>query len=407
MSSPLLLALRRLEALDLQPSHREVLEEVRSRLSRGRLYVAAVGEFKRGKSTLLNALVGSLVLPTGALPLTNVITLLEHGEPGLTVTFRDGSTWDLPIDQLQSFVSEDLNPGNRLQVRWALVRCPSPFLQGGLVLVDTPGFESLHSSQTQEAREYLPRIDLALFALSVDSPMSAREMALLKDLSSTVPEVILVLNKIDFLSRDELDRMIRYLSSAVERELSRPLPVFPVSARLSHQDPFAWGLAALREHLSSTLKSQGTRIQLSANERRLLSVVGSISASASVELDSLRQPVQVLKDRIDRFLSGVEELRLRRSDAEALVMKDVDSLVARMDRELDRLRRDLPDLVVQRLLDQARRISASSRGDMARAAEEAMDLKSAAQDRLEERGRELTHLLRQLEEIEREISPRD
>jgi hypothetical protein len=78
-----------------------------------------------------------------------------------------------------------------------------------------------------------------------------------------------------------------------------------------------------------------------------------------------------------------------------------------MDRELDRLRRDLPDLVVQRLLDQARRISASSRGDMARAAEEAMDLKSAAQDRLEERGRELTHLLRQLEEIEREISPRD
>jgi hypothetical protein len=54
--------------------------ELRERLREGRFFVACVGQFKRGKSTLLNALVGAEVLPIGVVPVTAIVTVLRYGD---------------------------------------------------------------------------------------------------------------------------------------------------------------------------------------------------------------------------------------------------------------------------------------------------------------------------------------
>jgi ribosome biogenesis GTPase A len=113
--------------------------EAAGRLQALVLEVAVVGEFKRGKSSLINALLGRQVLPVGVLPLTAIPTVLEGGEEGLLVEYADGRREQHPLDQLARFVTEDANPANTLGVTRVTARLHAPLLDDGVRLVDTPG----------------------------------------------------------------------------------------------------------------------------------------------------------------------------------------------------------------------------------------------------------------------------
>jgi hypothetical protein len=116
----------------------DVAAETAGRLQALRLEVAVVGEFKRGKSSLINALVGREVLPVGVLSLTAVPTVLEQGEEGLVVQYDDGHQERHRLDRLAEFVTEEANPGNQLGVARVTARLHTPLLDAGVRLVDTP-----------------------------------------------------------------------------------------------------------------------------------------------------------------------------------------------------------------------------------------------------------------------------
>lgn len=351
----LLWAARQLEAMPLSPHQKEFLAEIEERLYSDKLFVAVVGEFKRGKSTFINAILGSSLLPTGVLPLTNIMTLIEHGPvPSLEVTFRDRPPLVAPADQLEDFVTESRNPENRKKVRYVRLRHPSPFLEAGVVLVDTPGFESLHETQTEEARATLPRIDIGLFLLSADSPLSAKEMALLDELARNVSQCLVLLNKTDFLTDSERQSMLDYIRERIaEKHPGLAEAVFPVSAReglkasgiktAGSRD--VGGIGAVVSRIESLVREKGARIRARSNAMRLLSIARAVKARLKVEADSLRQPIQVLEDRIARFSRGLEGLEVQRGDAEILVDREIEKIILDLDAEMDRLRRDLPPAI--------------------------------------------------------------
>ena len=88
-------------------------ERLADRLARGRFNVSVLGEFKRGKSTLVNALLGLDLMPTGVLPLTAVATEVVYGTPGGTVVHTDGSTEEIDLSRLSDYVTEAGNPAQR------------------------------------------------------------------------------------------------------------------------------------------------------------------------------------------------------------------------------------------------------------------------------------------------------
>src|ERR671935_1884526 len=119
----LLNSLRVLAHLEvLPPSERRLAAETVVKLAEALVYVAVIGEFKRGKSTLINALLGEDVLPTGVTPVTAVPTLLRFGPAARAVIYRrDGSAAPIPLAQLPDYVTERGNPGNRKHVREVVV----------------------------------------------------------------------------------------------------------------------------------------------------------------------------------------------------------------------------------------------------------------------------------------------
>jgi hypothetical protein len=137
---------------------RRHLLAARSRVAEDRFNLVVLGEFKRGKSTLINALLGREVLPTGVVPLTSVVTVIRAGEhDGLAILFTDGREEERPLQELADYVTEASNPANVRGVELARVALDHELLRAGLELVDTPGIGSIHSHNTEIARSVITR----------------------------------------------------------------------------------------------------------------------------------------------------------------------------------------------------------------------------------------------------------
>lgn len=150
------------------------------RLTEQRFYVACVGQFKRGKSTLINALVGTNALPVGVVPITSVVTVVRYGEPPSARVRRGGAWMTVPLSDLAAYVSEEQNPENVKRVEGVEVLLASPLLASGMCLVDTPGVGSIFAGNTAATKDFVPHIDAALVVLGADPPISGDELTLVK-----------------------------------------------------------------------------------------------------------------------------------------------------------------------------------------------------------------------------------
>jgi hypothetical protein len=162
LASPDGARLEEVERLSIDANAPHLAAEARAlcdRVRDGLFYVACVGQFKRGKSTLLNALVGQPVLPVGVVPVTAVVTVVRHGErPSARVRFAAGGWQEIATSDLYRYVTEEQNPENRKGVAAVEVFVPSELLASGMCLVDTPGIGSVFAGNTQATRAFSNRI---------------------------------------------------------------------------------------------------------------------------------------------------------------------------------------------------------------------------------------------------------
>ena len=168
------------------------------RVAAGLFYVACVGQFKRGKSSLLNALVGGAQLPTGVVPVTSVVTVVRYGrERCADIHFGRDVPKRVSLEDLRSYVTERENPHNAKGVTVAEVFVPSQLLASGMCLVDTPGIGSVSLENTAMTETFVPHIDAAIVVLGSDPPISADELTLVDAVARQTAELVFVLNKAD------------------------------------------------------------------------------------------------------------------------------------------------------------------------------------------------------------------
>ena len=194
--------------------------------------VAILGQFKAGKSSFINSLIGRDVLPVGAIPVTTAITRLQYGdrERALARHF-DGSVTPIPLDEIADFTSEAKNPGNRKNVNLVDIELPSLDAYANLRLVVTPGLGSVFKYHKSTSENWLPEVGAALLAVSSDRPLSEHDLELIRELTRHTPNIILLLTKADLLSAEQQQEVTEFFKQTLQRELNRDLPVYLYSTR--------------------------------------------------------------------------------------------------------------------------------------------------------------------------------
>src|SRR5262245_31259236 len=178
------------------------LDEAVRRLEAGKLLVVVAGEFKQGKSSLVNALLGEPNLfPVDIDVATSLVCTITHGErERVTVVLGEAGRerhQEARRDEIADYVTEARNPRNAKHARLLVVESPNPSLKDGLTLADTPGIGGLNVRHTDVTYAFLPGADAVLFVSDALKPLTAAELDFVAHrIARHCPEVLYVVTKI-------------------------------------------------------------------------------------------------------------------------------------------------------------------------------------------------------------------
>ena len=316
--------------------------------------MAMLGQFKRGKSTLLNALLGVPLLPTGITPVTAIPTYvyaasspllhIEFEGPRAPLKSREPSEFS---NILARYVAEAANASNREQVRSVEITLDSVTFSDRVVLLDTPGVGStfLHNSRTAEA--VLTDCDVGIFVLSPDPPITEVELGYLDNVQRLIPKVYFALNKVDLLSPDERDVALSFLANILEEKLGpdRAPRIFPVSAKAGLSAKRAGdgaalaasGLLELEQALANELTSEERAIAFSTGRSRAISLMGELLYHRQLEHKALLTPEQDLVQKIGEFGLGISRFESEKADLSDLMGVDRRRLLVEVEAATDRI----------------------------------------------------------------------
>ena len=257
----------------------QVLASVEFAGSHGEVDVAVLGQFKAGKSSFLNHLIGASVLPVDVLPATAVITRLRYGATDRAqVRFLSGRCEDISLDSLAAFITEAQNPGNEKQVDTVDLELASLAPFRGVRFVDTPGLGSVFAHNTAASTEWLPKVGGALVAVSATQPLGADDLKLLQDISKHTPEVVLLLTKADLLTAEQLVSVVEFTQYHAAQHMGRALLVLPFSTR----GEFDEIQRRVRDHLLQEIVGHHEELFARILEHKFRSVTGACRAYLSL-----------------------------------------------------------------------------------------------------------------------------
>ncbi len=298
------------------------LSQIRGKLAEGRFNLAVLGQFKRGKSSLINALLGAPLLPTAIVPLTSVITVLSHGEElGIEVAFLNGERRAIALQELPEYITERGNPENRKGVREVEVRYPSPYLRDGVRIIDTPGVGSVYRHNTDVAYGIIPHVDAAVFVVTADPPLSESEHCFLKDIRAHANKLFFLLNKIDLVSESERQEALEFTLSILKGDLDcGELKVWPASARLALEGKLGGDgqklaaslLPEFEQRVQEFLLHEKGRTLLTRAVASLLKLVSDETIASRLEQEAVRLPLAELEEKIARFSAEIPALERER-----------------------------------------------------------------------------------------------
>ncbi|MCP4358812.1 MAG: GTP-binding protein, partial [Chloroflexi bacterium] len=293
------------------PENRTALAESIRQLDDLFLLVVA-GEFNSGKSAFINALLGQPLQEEGVTPTTSQIFLLKYGE------------------------TADQMPGNKGV--W-LKTAPVEILQK-ISIVDTPGTNAVLREHEALTAEFIPRSDLVLFITSADRPFTESERAFLTQIRDWGKKIVLVVNKVDILTRpEEQEQVISFVTEAANKMVGEISAVFAVSAKQAQQakkgQPQLWdssGFEPLEQFVHDTLDDNGRfRLKLLNPLGVGLKLVRKQLDSTATDLDSLQADRQLLDD-IQRQMVYYDDDMQRNFQAR---MSEIDNVLLAMEKRGD------------------------------------------------------------------------
>ena len=200
------------------------LEASRKKLEERKFAVGILGEFKRGKSTVINSLLEKEIMPADILPTSATMNRVTYDmTPPVELLMRDGTVMEIGIDELPDYVTklDERREAQAALVEEAIVYYPCKFCQNGVDIVDTPGLND-DERMSRITEEIIPKLDVVIMVLVHDSPFSSSEadFVLNKLMTSDLGRILFLVNKIDTLRREsDRVRAIENIKSRIQEKV--------------------------------------------------------------------------------------------------------------------------------------------------------------------------------------------
>lgn len=301
----------------------DAVRDARNQLLDGRLTAVTIGEYKRGKSALVGALVEDPALfPVNVDIATSLITSIEYAaEEQITIFLRQEESsvpqW-ISRDQIADFVTEQGNPGNKRAARLLRIQTPSQRLKDGLVLLDTPGAGGLNAAHTAITYAVLSSADVGIFVIDALTPLTVQELSMLETAARLGARMIVVITKID--------RVVDYdsavsnakmkLTGVLGPDVGASIPVIPVSSTakldwLRTGDPDSLSdsnFEVLDAALWSLLGQQGGVLLLGRALSRTIATLNDVVTVREAELVGLSSVEADIRDTAGRLQRQRDQL---------------------------------------------------------------------------------------------------
>jgi GTPase Era involved in 16S rRNA processing len=209
---------------------RGTLSMLLDRMESAAFEVGVFGRVSSGKSSLLNYILQTDVLPIGVTPVTAIPTRISHGpvaEAG--IEFAEAQPQIISVSELPEFATEQKNPGNKKHVTRIFVKLPSDRLAEGVTFVDTPGLGSLAVAGAEETIAYLPRCDLGILLIDASAGLTPDDVIVVQALYQAGASAMILISKADLFSPADREQMIAYVKTNLRDQLRVEPPVHAVS----------------------------------------------------------------------------------------------------------------------------------------------------------------------------------
>ncbi|AWV90821.1 dynamin family protein [Bradymonas sediminis] len=304
---------------------REVRTERIPAFKDGRMSVVVLGEFNHGKSTVVNALLGEEILPTGITPTTAVITHLVYGEEARAEIQapRDGGRTSVAYDKMGAAIKHEENSG--VEPEYVEIQYPNELLADSLVLVDTPGVNDISRQKVEITYGYVPKADVILYVLDATQVLKKSEVTFIKDrlLKANRDRIIFVLGKTDALSAEDLREVETYARERL-KALIGPVELFAFSGRealIAQQNGAAppAEFTKFREYLLGFLRKNKALILLDSALGGGLRIAGLLEQNLAIK----KQGYLLEKDELEKRIQRVE---LKLEQSRQLIAENIDHI---------------------------------------------------------------------------------
>lgn len=334
------------EYLKLESCNKQI-DEVLKRIANDSFDIAIVGEFKRGKSTLINALLGKDVLPTDILPCSATLNRITYNVgPLVKIEYKDGKSEEISIDKLPDYVTKLTDESAKISetVKEATVYYPINYCKNGVDIIDTPGLND-DKNMTDVTMSVLPQVDAAVLVIMAQSPFSEYERDFLENklLTNDLGRVLFVVTGIDRCDEDEVDRVLKSISDRIEkyvlekakktlgedskeydvyrRKLGKP-KVFGISAKQALKAKLKGDEALLEKSCFKNFEKELERfltedrgaVVLQVPVNRILSSSAEILKNIEMQENVLSMKKDDFKEKYNSALDEINNLREKKRD---------------------------------------------------------------------------------------------
>lgn len=332
-----------------------MIEQALSQYREARFSIAVLGKAKRGKSTLLNALLGrrdDLVAPVDKLPASSAISRFSWCEQErVVIHFRDGRREETGYGRVRDFVTEELNPQNVKGVEIVDILGPFTGLDQEVEFVDTPGAGSIHEHHDALLHAFIPRADAVIFLVSARMPIDQDELALLSHVKkSDVNKLFFAINRVDEIQGNDLQDAIRHNQTLLSQVGFTCPTIHPISAKRAFEGNLpASGLLPLVTEISAFIAAHKGYV---LNERlvsRVCQAASPVQLGLEMEINSSTKTHQELDDDLRKLSESKQTLVADRTLSEREFELSWNRAVDDMERGLDEVKTQVTNHFVSQI----------------------------------------------------------